>query len=168
MAKTIFANSVDFGLQIGETTMVAMHSVNAPSKVRVFLNMERKEINIQFPLMIDDRKQYYRFRLPLAQIDRVHLADNDGSGQGLLVIPFKFPPQFFRRAKQADMHRTFSPSDKIWSETNSWYRITDIVDAQTEDRKTNLPIMNRKEDVVIDIGKFSLWMFDSDLLITYV
>lgn len=82
--STLFANSIDFGVAVSGRTMQIMQTVGSAQNVRFTLKAgDFKEIDIQIPLLIDGRRENFKFQLPLSLIETMYKVDNS------LVIPFK-------------------------------------------------------------------------------
>lgn len=154
--KTIFyANSIDFGATIADKTMSIMRTADAYKKVKVTLNLgDRKELDVQFPLMIDGETRKLRFRLPLSLVSVIYKVQGRETGECTLIIPFESPPQFFMQAKRNDISKTCKARDRTWIEWYSWFRMTDIVDRKTRNRLNAIPVMDRKDTAILDIGKY--------------
>jgi RNA-dependent RNA polymerase len=155
----LFANSVDFGTQDAEMSLIKMRTVHAPGRVQLMLNLDRKELDIQFPLKIDNEIRKFRFRLPFTLLSRVYKDANHIRGQTALIIPFGTPPQFFIQKFEGEclidgrMHTSFSSKDRIWNEWDTWFRETDVVDTSLKKSLQGMPLITHKNDPIIDIGK---------------
>ena len=129
-----------------------MHRVHTDGKVQVTLDLKRKELDIRFPLTIDDRSHNFCFDLPVSQLSHVYQAQ-EGSASSVLIIPFERPPQFFiQKRPTMDEDSSFSKRDRIWNAWSTWYRETDVVGGQTRRLMQTLPLMNPKGSAIIDIG----------------
>jgi RNA-dependent RNA polymerase len=155
----LFANSVDFGTQDAEKSLIKMHSVHAPGRVQLMLNLDRKELDIQFPLQIGTETRKFRFRLPFALLSHVYKDAKHVRGQTALIIPFGSPPQFFKQKLEGERlidgrtHTSFSTKNRFWNEWNTWFRETDIVDTSLKKSLQGMPLMTHKNNAIIDIGK---------------
>jgi RNA-dependent RNA polymerase len=129
-----------------------MNSVVAPNEVQVSLNLAQKKIAIEFPLSIDERRCRYRFELPIQLLQQVLKIHDDSTNQCALIIPFRFPPRFFKLAEGKELAATFTPSDRTWYEGHAWFRQTEVVDGDTMRQMASMPVMNMKNAPVIDIG----------------
>jgi RNA-dependent RNA polymerase len=156
----LFANSIDFGMQDATMSMIAMHTVHARGKVQLMLNLDRKELDIQFPLTVSSKTRRFRFRLPIALLSHVYKDPNCDSGQTALVIPYNSPPQFFmqryegEKMKNGKIHTSFSTKENMWIEWHTWFRETNVVDAGLEKILQEMPLMNHRGSAIIDIGQF--------------
>ncbi|KAF1958751.1 RdRP-domain-containing protein [Byssothecium circinans] len=154
--NVLYADSIDFGIILAEKTLHVMRSADAYKEVKVTLSLgERKELDVQFPLMIDDSFRKLRFRLPLSLANLLFMVKNTKTGGYDLIIPFESPPQFFMQAK--DISKTFGENDRIWLDWYSWYRQTDVVNAATAERLRSIPVMNHKDETIIDIGRWTAY-----------
>ena len=152
-----FANSIDFCVQISELSLAKMHAVLTKGKVQVVLDLKRKELDLQFPLMIDDESHRFRFRLPLSQLTHVYKTQDESASS--LIIPFGVSPQFFIQKKpKKDDESMFSTKDRSWKVWSTWFRETDVVNGHTRRQLQATPLMNHKDSAIIDIGEtFLLW-----------
>ena len=64
-------------------------------KPSVMLNLTRKELDVQFPINIDDELRKFRFRLPIPLLSRIYQTTDEITGRPALIIPFDSPPQFY-------------------------------------------------------------------------
>ncbi|KAF2643461.1 RdRP-domain-containing protein [Massarina eburnea CBS 473.64] len=152
----LFANSIDFGITLAEKTLHIMRTVDQYKPVKVSLSLgDRKEIDVQFPFMIDGDIQRLRFRLPLSLVALIYKINNDKTGGCDLVIPFESPPQFFMQA--LDISKTFGEYDRNWIDFYSWYRQTDVVDSATKERLEGTPVMNHVDATIVDIGRWTTY-----------
>jgi RNA-dependent RNA polymerase len=155
----LFANSVDFGTKDEKTSLVAMHTVFAPGKVQLKLDLDRKALDIMFPLKLGDTMRKFRFRLPIARLSHIYKETKRRPGQNALIIPFESPPQFFVQKHEGEIlsnkvtHTSFFKSEKTWVDWNTWFRETDVVDAVVKETMRDIPLMSNKETAIIDIGK---------------
>ena len=155
----LFANSISFGTNDAELSMIAMHTVEADGRVRLMLNLDRKELDIQFPLEVGGKMRNLRFRLPIALLSHIYKDANQGPGQTALIIPFNSPPQFFIRKAEGEkltngeLHTSFSSNERLWNEWNAWFRETDVVNGSFKQTLQHMPLMNHKDTAIIDIGK---------------
>lgn len=153
-SNIFYGNSIDFGTTTDENTMSIMNTARGTQGVRMTLNVgDRKELDIQFPLVIDNEMRRLRFLLPLSLLGKIYRVHDMGTSQSTLIIPFDSPPKFYMQLKEQFIHQSCSNYFKSWSEWFSWYRQTDVVDGATGNRLKMLPVMNHKHTALIDIGK---------------
>ncbi|KAL6712313.1 hypothetical protein ACN47E_000190 [Coniothyrium glycines] len=157
----IYADKMDFGTRTGETTMIAMKTIVSDRDIQIKLDLRRKELDIQFRMEIDQVARRLRFRLPFALLSHIYKVSDPDTGEKCLVIPFECSPQFYvQKAEGATLpngrtHTSFIPGEKFWVDWNTWFRETDVVDAQTRRQQVALPVMNHKDTASIDIGRWT-------------
>jgi RNA-dependent RNA polymerase len=150
---------IDFGVNVADKTMIAMHTLRSPEGIYVMLNLVRKELSIQFPIEIDNEMRKFRFELPIALLSRIYKVTDKTTGQPTLIIPFDSPPQFYMQRKEGEYledgtkHTTFSKKEKLWNEWNTWSRATDVITNMIRKKSQGSPLMNHKDTAIIDIGK---------------
>jgi RNA-dependent RNA polymerase len=83
--NVLFANSIDFGSKDAKTSVIAMHTVLALNKVQLKLDLGRKELDITFPLKLDDKMRKFRFRLPIALLSHIYKDTTRRHGQTLRI-----------------------------------------------------------------------------------
>ncbi|KAE8824620.1 hypothetical protein PTNB85_09384 [Pyrenophora teres f. teres] len=164
------AKSIEFGTRISDQTMICMYTVQSPKGIQMGLDLNRKELDIQFPLYLFNEVRKYRFRLPIALLSHVYRVNDKTTGQPTLIIPFDSPPQFYVQKKEGEglgdgrTHTSFSNKEKAWNDWNTWFRETDIVSAKDKKKLKQLPLMNHKDATIIDIGKYLvLWQQNHQL-----
>lgn len=155
------AKRVEFGVRVAEKAMIAMHTVEPPAKdgVQVMLNLKRKQLDVLFSLRIpmDDKMRKFRFSLPISLISHIYKT-KDSTGLPSLVIPFDSTPCFYMQKNEGEdlgdgrKQTSFSRTDKIWSDWDTWYRVTDIVDGAIRAVLRRTPVMNHRDTAIIDIG----------------
>ncbi|KAF2435682.1 RdRP-domain-containing protein [Tothia fuscella] len=141
--------------------MMVMGTVTpAPdTRAELVLNLARKQIDVKFPLPIQkqDPSQQpeidsYRFQIPLSKLNRIYVTQPSRSYR-VMVIPLDAPPEFYRRTK--DIQATHDSSAQNWSDWQTWFRQTDIV--LDQQRLQNTPIRFRKDDAIVDIGRWTTY-----------
>ncbi|KAJ4362196.1 hypothetical protein N0V95_001544 [Ascochyta clinopodiicola] len=156
----LFADSIDFGVQMAELELAKMHEVRTKGNVQVTLDLKRKELDIQFPMTIDLESHNFRFRLPIAQLSRIYTI-HDGKNSSSLIIPFKVPPQFFVQKKLNTRDSDFFPmKERFWKVWSTWFRETDVVDSRTWRQMQTMPLIHHKGSATIDIETTSGPQFD--------
>jgi len=125
------------------------------------LNLSRKELDVQFPLKINNEIRKFRFRLPISLLSHIYRVPDRETGQPTLVIPFDSPPQTFIQKKEGEYmrdgrkHTSFGNKEKFWTEWNTWFRETDVINDRARKTLQELPLMNHKDTAIVDIGKFN-------------
>ncbi|KAG9187748.1 RNA-dependent RNA polymerase [Alternaria panax] len=158
---------VDFGVRVAEKTMIAMHTLRSPNGIYMMLNLDRKELDIQFPIKIDNEERKFRFRLPIALISRIYRVTDNTTEQPTLIIPFDTPPQFFMQRKEGEYlddgtkHTSFS-KDKFWNDWKTWFRATDVINNTIKKAFQGSPLMNHKDTAIIDIGQWTSYRMTFD------
>jgi RNA-dependent RNA polymerase len=124
------------------------------------LNLNRKELDIQFPLQIDSETHKYRFQLPFALLSYVYKVTDKATGRPTLVISFDSPPQLYIQKKEGeDMEdgrkhtSSFSRKERTWTDWNTWFRETDMISLVARKTLQQVPLMNHTDTAIIDIGK---------------
>lgn len=152
--------------------MIIMHTAHSNDNVQLTLNLGRKEIDIQFPQRVGNEKRNYRFRLPIALLPHIYKDINSNSGQTAIIIPFDCPPQYFVQGREGERlvngitHTSFSQREKLWIEWYTWLRETDVLEPRIKESMREVPVMNHKEEAIIDLGTFSSFAVVRQILIT--
>ncbi len=153
------ANSIDFGYEDALRSMIAMRTIMSPGKVQVTLNLKKKEIDIQFPLKTDQQERKYRLLLPISLLSHIYKIFDKKTGQVTLIIPFKSAPRFFIQKREGEKlangqpYTSFSSNEKLWSDWDTWFRETDVIDDFSREQLKDKPVMNHKDTAIIDIGQ---------------
>lgn len=154
----LFANSVDFGIKDAESSMISMHTIEARGRVQLKLDLDRKELSVQFPLKVNGNARNFRFELPIARLSHVYKRVGNLPGQASLIIPFDLSPRFFMQMIEGEemtngnRHTSFSVRDRLWVDWNTWFRETDVLDIKLKKSLQDTALMNHKDDAIIDIG----------------
>ncbi|KAF1947306.1 RdRP-domain-containing protein [Clathrospora elynae] len=155
------ANAIDFGIRIADKSMIAMRTVKSKEGIQMMLNLNRKELDIQFPLNIDREMRKFRFRLPISFLSHIYKVSDKATGHPTLIIPFDSPPQFFIQKKEDEelsdgrRHTSFSRKEKSWIDWSTWFRETDVISGMMRTGLAQAPLMNHKDTAIIDIGRWS-------------
>ncbi|KAF2021896.1 RdRP-domain-containing protein, partial [Aaosphaeria arxii CBS 175.79] len=149
---------IDFGPRIGESSMMVMERITTHGQVSVTLDLYRKEIQIKFPLRTQDDIRWHFFKMPFAQLEKIHTHKSMNSSDATfsLIIPFDKPPQFYRQATEAELPRTFS-KERFWNVWSSWYRQTDAVPDQVKAQIMKEPLRHYSDFAIIDLGKWTTY-----------
>jgi RNA-dependent RNA polymerase len=153
------AQAIDFGVRVEDKSMIAMCTVQSHG-IQVMLNLNRKELDIQFPLQIGGETRKYRFRLPFALLSHIYKVSDTTTGLPTLVIPFDSPPQFYIQKNEGEVmddgreHTSFSRRERTWNDWDTWFRETDVISRVVRKSLQQVPLMNHMDTAIIDIGKF--------------
>jgi len=145
------------------STMMTMFGLTRQRHTRISfeLNLLRKLIDIQFQFDIGlpvDRPmeeqptsnwnmiEQYRFRIPLAQLQRVHAIQDEKSC--VLIISLDTPPNYYRKMHQLEV--SHEEDSRYWTDWDCWFRQTDIVRDQRSLAGAALAL--KKVMPIIDIG----------------
>jgi RNA-dependent RNA polymerase len=162
---------MDFGFMFDKSTMMTMCGITRRQHIGIIfeLNLLRKLIDVQFQLDISlptDRSkeerptsnrnkiEQYRFRIPLAQLQRVHTIQDKNSCA--LIISLDTPPNYYRKMHQLEV--SHEEDSRYWTEWDCWFRQTDIVHDHRSLATAALAL--KKVMPIIDIG-MTLFMLDA-------
>ncbi|KAF2691528.1 RdRP-domain-containing protein [Lentithecium fluviatile CBS 122367] len=161
--NVLYANSIDFGVTVADKAVSVMQTLHACNDVRVTLSLrDRKELDFQFPCMIDGDSRKLRFRLPLSLVGVIYQVNDKETGQCTLIIPYETPPQFFMQIKANSISKTCNPNERTWIDWYTWYRQTDIVHRATRSRLETIPVMTHTDGAIIDIGRWTTYRVSFD------
>jgi len=150
---------LDFGVNVADKTMIAMHTLRSPGSIYMTLNLIRKELDVQFSVDIDNEMRKVRFALPIALLSHIYKVTDTAFDQPALIIPFDSPPQFYMQRSEGENLEdgrkccTFSRKEKAWYDWSTWFRATDIISNTVKSKFQGSPLMNHKDTAIIDIGK---------------
>ena len=160
------AESLDFGVMHDDSTLMSMFGVTATPQANIKLcqDMKHREVKIEFGMAFPDRSaplellqslgqgssypmkwQTYQIRISMKQLKKIHQLQHP-ENQLTLLFSLDTPPQWFRKLDDSKTHR-----DDLsrWTQSESWYRQTDISDA-TQSLQGGLTL---KSNSVIDLGR---------------
>ena len=152
--NTFFADTLRFGARTAQDESINMYTVHSKSKIQLTLDLKRKEIDIRFPLCIEDSKSNLRFRMPFSLLSNIYKVVEGNTDEVALIIPFDNSPQFFvqKIPIDDDDESAFSSNDLRWVDWNTWFRETDVVDGPTRKHMGLKPLSNCRDSAIIDIG----------------
>ncbi|KAI4629730.1 uncharacterized protein J4E87_002916 [Alternaria ethzedia] len=163
---------IDFGVNVADKTMIAMHTLRSPGSIYMTLNLIRKELDVQFSVDIDNEMRKVRFALPIALLSHIYKITDTASNQQALIIPFNSPPQFYMQRREGEnledgrKFYTFSRKEKAWYDWSTWFRATDIISNTVKSKLQGSPLMNHKDTAIIDIGRWTSYrmIFDATVM----
>lgn len=136
-------------------------------RISLQLNLKFKELNIEFPLSIQDwrrrnpqtaenfgdgdRDDIFRISIPLHQLDRIHVGHNNAETFAV-NLSLDSPPRVFRKA---DVSNPSDPLENFWQAKSVWFRQTDVVYHRDSLRK--FPTTLQKFDPVVDLGRWTTY-----------
>ncbi|EOA81344.1 uncharacterized protein SETTUDRAFT_99344 [Exserohilum turcica Et28A] len=169
--NTLFAKRIDFGTRVADMAMLAMRTESSKD-IQMTLHLRRKDLEIEFPIRIDNQWRKFCFRLPISLISHVYKTEDESTGQPAIVIPCDSPPQFYMQKREGEelgggrKYTSFTTRDKIWKDWDTWHRATDIVSRTVGDAFQQFPLMNHKDTAIIDIGQWTNYrlVFDRSTL----
>ncbi|KAF4632504.1 hypothetical protein G7Y89_g5632 [Cudoniella acicularis] len=174
----LYASALHFGLMVEHNFMMPLQTIfphqNMPKDLSFIVDLVRKRIAVEFTVPFRDprsqgepdhiaeyelgeydRNNKYMFQVPFDQLTLLHRVNINPRTFGL-VISLDSPPQFYR--KRMDERASYSEENLIWSAFDLWFRQTDIVyDPYALQRA---PIALHKERPVIDIGRWTTYLFE--------
>jgi RNA-dependent RNA polymerase len=154
--NTFFADTLGFGTRTAQDASINMYTVQTKSRIQMTLDLKRKEIDIRFPLLIENSKSNLRFRMPFSLLSNIYRVVEEDTDEIALIIPFDNSPQFFvqKTPTDSDDESAFSSNDLRWVDWNTWFRETDIVSGPTRKQMALKPLSNYRESAIIDIGQY--------------
>lgn len=158
MTETL--RQLDFGDMIGPTAMTVMRSITAsstPREMRLELDFKSKRLTVYFSVSAKTpnwtNTRQFRVQIDLATIRNIHQTTS-GRGSVVWILPLSRPPQYFWSIN--DIETTLSNNAQIWSDRDTWYRATDIV--QDLDVPMNYPVAIRNivdDPEYVEIGRWT-------------
>ena len=171
--QELHAESIKFGVLTNPSTMMTMKTRQSmpESKVRLILNLKRKEIEVRFPSLVrvarksiyDDYPWFrpeYRFCISLDQdlsIAQIHKPNRRIS----FVLRLNTPPPYSQKqhGEVRGSHETEAPR---WLENDVWLRQTMIADSPHEIDYTSTPISLAGSEGAINIGRWTAFCITFD------
>ena len=166
------AEALDFGLIVGENTIVRMKTVIANAKTAITFqqNLFHRELHIEFRLSIRDwrsskpgvvvprqgrlnREEDFKFRIPFKDLTEIREVP-EGPECFALFVTSEVPPKFFKRVDGLESHDDHS---RFWKDNDSWYRQTDVV--YNPSGLKRLPVSLKKTHAVLDLGRWITYRF---------
>jgi RNA-dependent RNA polymerase len=162
------ASALSFGVLSEPTTMLNMFTTDSYKRdVKFSVDMLRNKIVAYFSVTFKqpaaendqrvgrmDRVNQFKFSIPFAQLQKISQVNIDES-QFALVITLDSPPQFFR--KRLNLSNSHSGEALTWSESDCWFRQTDVV-YDPRQVKGTVVALNTEVAPIIDLGEF-LWTY---------
>ena len=166
MLQELQAESISFGVLTNPSAMVIMRTRQSvpESKVKLILNLRRKEIEIRFPSLGRVTRsplynQYpwfrpeYRFCVSLDQdfsIAQVHEPENKVS----FVLRLDSPPPYSKKQHEEVLGSHVAEARR-WLENDVWLRQTMIAGPHHEANDATTPVSLSKSEGAINIGRWT-------------
>ena len=165
------AESLDFGLLVGENTMLGMKKVASTMTAPIYLelNMKYKEIRAGFKVPIVDwraekpgvripkmgtlnREEDFKFSIPLTDVTEIHESPVGNDHFAVCFTPL-VPPRFFKRLEELES----SALTRSWTAQDAWYRQTDVIYNPNSLKRAKLTL--KKPHATLDLGRWTTYRF---------
>ncbi|TVY21595.1 RNA-dependent RNA polymerase 1 [Lachnellula arida] len=171
----LWPSSLHIGIMVDQESMMPLQSIepSTPADLKFTVDLVRKKITAEFKFTFKDprsrgvasfvsdsavgefnRTNSYMFQIPFDQLKTISQINFNNRCFGL-QMSLESPPQYHR--KREDEESCHSPENLRWTDWDTWYRQTDIV--YDPYRLQNAVIALHKERPVIDIGRWSTYLF---------
>jgi RNA-dependent RNA polymerase len=166
VVQELHAESISFGVLTNPSTMIVMktRASQPESKVRLILNLKRREIEVRFPpvpRVVQEPlyNQYpwfrpeYRFCISLDQdfsIAQIHEPKNKIS----FVLRLNSPPPYARKQHE-EVLGSHVPEARRWLENDLWLRQTVIASPHREGNEAMPPISLAIADGGVNLGRWT-------------
>lgn len=146
-----------------------MAKTQPDSRIKFEANLWRKLLDIRFTLSFSTtmgrpsrRKEKYRFRIPFLSLENLYEIESEtgyenGVHRRSLLISLQHPPQMWRRIHDVPLTHDKQAKIQRWTEWDTWFRQTDIVENPLE--LESQPLAIRKKRPTIDIGRWTTYKF---------
>ncbi len=157
--------SLGFGVMVTENTLMVKKTISlAKSELFFHVDFRDKVLVVTF----DDREMQlgsppskrtrYKFQIRFEEMKHINRVTT-GESTSALVVSLDYPPRFFCQPSDS-VRETLLQDALIWSERDSWFRATDVVDVATlAAREVNL---SKAEQPALDMGRWLTYMFTFD------
>ena len=173
MLQEFHAQSISFGVLTNPSTMMIMKTRQSlpESKVRLILNLKRKEIEVRFPSLAGVTRnplydQYpwfrpeYRFCISLDQnfsIAQVYGLSNKIS----FVLRLDTPPPYSKKQHE-EVLGSHAAEARRWLENDVWLRQTMIASPHHQANDATTPVSLNRSDGAINIGRWTAFRLTFD------
>ncbi|OBT73729.1 hypothetical protein VF21_07167 [Pseudogymnoascus sp. 05NY08] len=164
---TLYPQELNFGIMFSETAMMTKRTEVAPGRnqMKLKIDLMRRRIVAIFDVDYENetasnsglKSIKHMFQVPFGQLRVMHRVKLDDDRWGLLLT-LDSPPQFY--LKDLNIQRTHVKQSLVWSEFDSWFRVTDVVADSGAVRKAVVSL--NKAAPMIDIGRWTTYLFVFD------
>ncbi|OBT64469.1 hypothetical protein VE03_05354 [Pseudogymnoascus sp. 23342-1-I1] len=164
---TLYPRDLSFGIMFSETTMMTKRTevARARNEMKLKIDLMRRRIVAVFDVNYEGEAASnpglkwikHMFQVPFGQLKVMHRVKLDNERWGLLLT-LDSPPQFY--LKDMNIQRTHVKESLIWSEFDSWFRVTDVVADSGAVKKAVVSL--NKAAPMIDIGRWTTYLFVFD------
>lgn len=154
------ADSIDFGVLVGQKSMSVLRSLRGTysHKVKLILNLRRRQIAVHFFTTIANTLRHVRFFVAFEDLQRITQAYDHGVRDKTYYILHLPGPPLYSKFLQDQISETHVPNSVTWKADDAWFRQTSI--ESTKDSLDNLkgaPANLRKVQASIDIGRWTTY-----------
>ncbi|ELR03192.1 hypothetical protein VC83_02314 [Pseudogymnoascus destructans] len=163
----LYPRELNFGIMFSETEMMKKRTEVARSRnqMKLKIDLMRRRIVAIFDVDYENETASnpglkwikHMFQVPFGQLRVMHRVKLDNEKWGLLLT-LESPPQFY--LKDFNIQRTHVKQSLVWSEFDSWFRVTDVVADSGAVRKAVVSL--NKAAPMIDIGRWTTYLFVFD------
>ncbi|KFZ15059.1 hypothetical protein V501_02915 [Pseudogymnoascus sp. VKM F-4519 (FW-2642)] len=164
---TLYPQELNFGIMFSETAMMKKRTEVTPARNQMKLKIDLMRRRIVAVFDVDYGKETasnpglklikHMFQVPFGQLRVMHRVKLDDDRWGLLLT-LDSPPQFY--LKDSNIQRTHVKQSLVWSEFDSWFRVTDVVADSGAVKKAVVSL--NKAAPMIDIGRWTTYLFVFD------
>jgi RNA-dependent RNA polymerase len=132
---------------------------NTPrGKVKMVLNLGRKEIDIRFPSVYSGKTREYKFIIPIDQVFDLSQFQSQNDTKTSFILTLRTPPHFYKKLS-AGIKSTHDDAAFTWREKDAWLRQTNVLSHEEEVSQLNsrpITLKNYPEGVV-NIGRWTTY-----------
>ncbi|OBT57998.1 hypothetical protein VE04_02007 [Pseudogymnoascus sp. 24MN13] len=164
---TLYPQELNFGVMFSETAMMKKRTEVPPARnqMKLKIDLMRRRIVAVFDVDYGNetasnpglKSIKHMFQVPFGQLRVMHRVKLDDDRWGLLLT-LDSPPQFY--LKDSNIQRTHVKQSLVWSEFDSWFRVTDVVADSGAVKKAVVSL--NKAAPMIDIGRWTTYLFVFD------
>jgi RNA-dependent RNA polymerase len=168
--QELHAESLSFGVLTNPYTMMVMKTRQSipESKVKLILNLKRKEIEVRFPSLarypLYDQYPWFRpeYRLCISLDQDFSIAQiHEPNDKVSFVLHLDTPPPYAKKQHE-EVLGSHDAEARRWLENDVWLRQTVIVGPYHENNDTMTPISLSKSEGAINIGRWTTFCITFD------
>lgn len=159
------AETIDFGVLVAPETMLIKRTrhTDTQGRVRMILNLGRREIDVRFPSVYSRKTREYKFIIPIDEVFDLYQFQSENDTKTSFILTLRTPPHFYRKLSEgiADTH---DDAAFTWREQDAWIRQTNILgnEFDVDQMKTRPVTLRNLPEGIVNIGRWTTYRITID------
>jgi RNA-dependent RNA polymerase len=132
-------------------------------RVKMVLNLYRREIDIRFPSVYSDKTREYKFIIPIDQVFDLFQSQSPYETKTSFILTLRTPPHFYKKLSDGIVS-THDDAAFNWREQDAWLRQTNILGHEHEvgQLKSRPVTLKNHPEGIVNIGRWTTYRITID------